>query len=89
MTESHSISSPQFIDEVYEICKAYNPDIVEATSFKEVLMQLTAMKDAAMRWEIIISSFKPEPELFPVNDSRRASLRETQAQQAAMRQGQL
>ena len=30
-----------------------------------------------------------EPELFPVNDSRRASLRETQAQQAAMRQGQL
>jgi hypothetical protein len=52
-------------------------------------MQLTAMKDAAMRWEIIISSFKPEPELFPVNDSRRASLRETQAQQAAMRQGQL
>ena len=29
-----------------------------------------------------------EPELFPVNDSRRASLRETQPQQAAIRQGQ-
>ena len=30
-----------------------------------------------------------EPELFPVNDSRRASLRETQARQAEIRQGQL
>ena len=29
------------------------------------------------------------PELFPVNDSRRASLRETQARQAEIRQGQL
>ena len=43
MTESHSISSPQFIDKVYEICKAYNPDIVEASSFKEVLEQLQKM----------------------------------------------
>ena len=48
-----------------------------------------------MRWEIMVSSFKPEPELFPVRQTlkdaraRQASLRETQAQQAAMRQGQL
>ena len=68
MTESHSLSSSQFIDEVYEICKVYNPDIVEASSFKEVLMQLTAMKDQALRMDIIVSSFKPEPELFPITN---------------------
>ena len=55
MTKSHSLSSSQFIDEVYEICKAYNPDIVEASSFKEVLEQLTAMKDQALRMDIIVS----------------------------------
>ena len=81
MNESHSLSSSQFIDKAYEICKAYNPDIVEASSFKEVLEQLQVMKDKAMRWEIIVSSFKPEPELFPL----RPTLKETQAR----RQGQL
>ena len=81
MTESHSLSSSQFIDKVYEICKAYNPDIVEASSFKEVLEQLQVMKDKSMRWEIIVSSFKPEPELFPL----RPTLKETQAR----RQGHL
>ena len=85
MTESHSLSSSQFIDKVYEICKAYNPDIVEASSFKEVLEQLTAMKDQALRMDIIVSSFKPEPELFPV----RQTLQDARARQAAMRQGQL
>ena len=38
-----------------------------------------------MRWEILASSFKPEPELFPV----RHTLEEARARQAAMRQGQL
>ena len=85
MTESHSLSSSQFIDKVYEICKAYNPDIVEASSFKEVLMQLTAMKDQALRMDIIVSSFKPEPELFPV----RQTLADARARQAEQRQGQL
>ena len=85
MTESHSLSSSQFIDEVYEICKAYNPDIVISSSFKEVLEQLQVMKDKAMRWEIIVSSFKPEPELFPV----RQTLAEARATQAEQRQGEL
>ena len=85
MTESHSLSSSQFIDEVYEICKAYNPDIVISSSFKEVLMQLTAMKDQALRMDIIVSSFKPEPELFPV----RQTLADARARQAEQRQGQL
>tara|TARA_B100000945_G_C20197128_1_gene509642 strand:+ start:123 stop:380 length:258 start_codon:yes stop_codon:yes gene_type:complete len=85
MTESHSLSSSQFIDKVYEICKAYNPDIEESSSFKEVLEQLQVIKDKAMRWEIIISSFKPEPELFPV----RQTLAEARARQAEQRQGEL
>ena len=85
MTESHSLNSSQFIDEVYEICKAYNPDIVISSSFKEVLEQLQVMKDKAMRWEIIVSSFKPEPELFPV----RQTLAEARARQAEQRQGEL
>ena len=62
MTESHSISSPQFIDEVYEICKAYNPDIVEASSFKEVLENLSKMKDSALKMELIESTIR-EPQL--------------------------
>ena len=85
MTESHSLSSSQFIDKVYEICKAYNPDIVEASSFMEVLEQLTAMKNQALRMDIIVSSFKPEPELFPV----RQTLAEARARQAEQRQGEL
>ena len=85
MTKSHSLSSSQFIDEVYEICKAYNPDIVISSSFKEVLEQLQVMKDKAMRWEMIVSSFKPEPELFPV----RQTLAEARARQAEQRQGEL
>ena len=74
MNESHSLNSSQFIDEVYEICKAYNPDIVISSSFKEVLEQLQVMKDKAMRWEIIVSSFKPEPELFPIEARRQGQL---------------
>ena len=85
MNQSHSLSSQQFIDEVYEICKGYNPDIEESSSFKEVLMQLSAMKDQALRMDIIVSSFRPEPELFPV----RQTLKEARERQAAMRQGQL
>ena len=85
MNESHSLSSSQFIDKVYEICKAYNQEIVEASSFKEVLEQLQEMKDKAMRCEIIVSSFKPEPELFPV----RQTLAEARARQAEQRQGEL
>ena len=43
------------------------------------------LKDKAMRWEIIVSSFKPEPELFPV----RQTLKDARARQAEQRQGQL
>ena len=89
------MNQSKFIEEVYGVAFASNPDLDEASSFQEVLKELTELKDKAMRWEIIVSSFKPEPELFPVRQtladarSRQASLKETQARQAAMRQGQL
>ena len=89
MGKGKSMNQAQFVAEVYKILSAYIPAIDDSSSFQDVIKDLADMKDKAMRWEILSSSFKPEPELFPVNDSRRASLRETQARQAATRQGQL
>ena len=89
------MNQTQFVAEVYQVVSASNPDIDDSTSFQDVLKQLTSMKDESLRWGILRSSFKPEPELFPVRQtladarSRQASLKETQARQAAMRQGQL
>ena len=48
-------------------------------------MMLWTLEDLSAKEARVVN----EPELFPVNDSRRASLRETQARQAAIRQGQL
>ena len=89
------MNKEQFVIEVQKIATQSNPDLVNSTSYEDVVKELASMKDKAMRWEIIVSSFKPEPELFPVRQtladarSRQASLKETQARQAAMRQGQL
>ena len=79
------MNQAQFIAEVYGVAFASNPDLDEASSFQEILKELTELKEKAMRWEIIVSSFKPEPELFPV----RQTLKEARARQAEQRQGQL
>ena len=79
------MNQAEFIEKVYEVAFASNPDLDEASSFQEVLKELTEIKDKAMRWEIIVSSFKPEPELFPV----RQTLSDARARQAEQRQGQL
>ena len=79
------MNQAEFIEKVYGVAFASNPDLDEASSFQEVLKELTEIKDKAMRWEIIISSFKPEPELFPV----RQTLKDARARQAEQRQGQL
>ena len=79
------MTQAEFIEKVYGVAFASNPDLDEASSFQEVLKELTEIKDKAMRWEIIVSSFKPEPELFPV----RQTLAEARARQAEQRQGQL
>ena len=77
-----------FVVEVLKVVSQYNPDLVNSTSYEEVLKDLTEMKDKALRMDIITSAFKPEPELFPVTNSilnKRPTLRETQER----RQGQL
>ena len=81
----NSINQTEFVTEVLKIASQYNPDIVNITSYEDVLKDLGDMKDKAMRWEIIVSSFKPEPELFPV----RQTLADARARQAEQRQGQL
>ena len=79
------MTQEQFVIEVYKVASAANPDLDIHSSFQDVLKELTELKDKAMRWEIIVSSFKPEPELFPV----RQTLKEARDRQAAARQGQL
>ena len=58
MNQSHSINSQQFIEKVYEISRGYNPDLDEASSFKEVLENLSKMKDSALKMELIESTIK-------------------------------
>ena len=57
------MNKEQFAIEVLKIASQYNPDLVNSTSYEDVLKDLGAMKDKAMRWEIIVSSFRPEPKL--------------------------
>ncbi len=68
------MNQAEFIEKVYGVAFASNPDLDEASSFQEILKELTELKDKAMRWEIIVSSFKPEPELFPINERRIGQL---------------
>jgi len=75
------MTQAQFISECYAVAWASNPDLDKTSSFQEILKELQSLKDKALRMDILISSFKPEPELFPT----RPTLRETQAR----RQGEL
>ena len=85
------MTQEQFVIEVHKIATQSNPDLANRISespytfYEDVLKELTELKDKAMRWEIIVSSFKPEPELFPV----RQTLSDARARQAEQRQGQL
>ena len=49
------MNQSKFIEEVYGVAFASNPDLDEASSFQEVLKELTELKDKAMRWEILAS----------------------------------
>ena len=70
-------------DERYEFIKLY--DILRDMDFELTDLQVSVFEKIQDSSLITVN----EPKLFPVNDSRRASLRETQARQAAIRQGQL
>ena len=63
------MNKEQFVIEVLKIASQSNPDLVFSSEYEDVLKEFESMKDKAMRWEIIVSSFKPEPELFPIADT--------------------
>ncbi len=63
----NSMNQTQFIAEVYGVAWASNPDLDDSSSFQEIVKELQDLKDKAMRWEIIVSSFKPEPQLPRIN----------------------
>jgi len=63
------MNQTQFVTEVYEVAWSSNPDLDHSSSFQDVLKELRDIKDKALRMDILTSSFKPEPELFPVTNS--------------------
>ena len=83
----HSINSQQFIEKVYEISWGYNPNLDEASSFKEVLENLSKMKDSALKMELIESTIK-EPKL-PNFDNSPERFKQLAHDRMAQRQGQL
>ena len=61
------MNQTQFVAEVYKIASAYIPAIDDSSSFQDVIKDLEDMKDQALRWEIMVTSFKPEPQLPEIN----------------------
>ena len=57
------MTQAQFIAEVYGVAWASNPDLDDSSSFEDILKELQSIKDKALRMDIIVSSFRPEPEL--------------------------
>ena len=57
------MNNSEFIAEVYAVAWASNPNLDEASSFQDILKELKSIKDKALRMDIIVSSFRPEPEL--------------------------
>ena len=82
MGKGESMNQAQFVDELMSFLFGYDYEYLsdEDCSY-ELALGMIKEKYALKKVN--------EPELFPVNDSRRASLRETQARQAEIRQGQL
>ena len=68
------MTQTEFVAECYSVAWESNHDLDEASSFEDVIKQLRTIKEKAMRWEIIVSSFKPEPELFPIKERRIGQL---------------
>ena len=64
----------EFVAECYSVAWASNPDLDDSSSFEDILQELQSIKDKALRMDIIVSSFRPEPELFPLKDRRQGQL---------------
>jgi len=59
----------EFVAECYSVAWASNPDLDDSSSFEEIVKELQSIKDKALRMDIIVSSFKPEPELPKFDNS--------------------
>ena len=53
----------EFVAECYSVAWASNPNLDDSSSFEDILKELQSIKDKALRMDIIVSSFRPEPEL--------------------------
>ncbi len=51
------------INKVYDIANGYDPDVDDCTSFQDIVRTLEEMKDKALKFEILESAFRPEPQL--------------------------
>jgi hypothetical protein len=60
----------EFVAECYSVAWASNPDLDDSSSFEEIVKELQSIKDKALRMDIIVSSFKPEPELPKIDMSQ-------------------
>ena len=60
----------EFVAECYSVAWASNPDLDDSSSFEEIVKELQSIKDKALRMDIIVSSFKPEPELPKFDNSQ-------------------
>tara|TARA_S200000501_G_scaffold344938_1_gene357175 strand:+ start:323 stop:559 length:237 start_codon:yes stop_codon:yes gene_type:complete len=57
------MTQAEFVAECYSVAWASNPDLDDSSSFQDVIKELNSIKDKALRMDIIVSSFRPEPEL--------------------------
>ena len=79
------MTQTEFVAEVYGIAFEINPNLNHSTSFQDVVEELHKNKEKAIRWDILQAAFDlPKPELPVI----KPSLKQTQANQAAYRQGQ-
>ena len=53
----------EFVAECYSVAWASNPNLDDSSSFEDILKELQSIKDKSLRMDIIVSSFRPEPEL--------------------------
>ena len=60
----------EFVAECYSVAWASNPALDDSSSFEDILKELQSIKDKALRMDIIVSSFRPEPELPKFDNSQ-------------------
>ena len=51
------------INKVYEIAQCYDPDVDDNATFQDLIQLFELMKTKALKFEILESAFKPEPQL--------------------------